>query len=522
MSERPKDGVDPDATVMIPAQRPDDDATVMIPAPRADDDATVMMPAPRPDDDATVMMPAPRADDDATVMMPAPRADDDATVMIPSGGPDPDATVMIPAGSALTEPDADATIAIPTPGRRRDVPAELPSAPPAGREARAADLGALGGLNPLVAAANPVLVVVPQIRHALRHPDPEGLRAGLRERLDAFEYDTRAAGFGEELLVDASFALCALLDESAASTPWGASWSTAGLLAERHPGGNGGNGFFELLDKLSADPAANIVLLEFFHACLALGFEGRYRDAANGRDDLIALRARLLEQIRQQRGPHDGELSGHWRGVAAPATRATGGLALWAAASVAALLLAALYVACSFSLGSLSDPVARELAQLKAPGPAAAVAASGLATPRIHEQLTAEIARGEVDVTDAAGLSTIVIRGDHLFASGSARLEAGVEPVILRIGEALERVPGAILVTGHTDDVPIRTARFPSNWELSTERAASVVKLISGKVADPARLRAEGLADSAPVVPNDSAANRARNRRVTITLRSAP
>ena len=123
-------------------------------------------------------------------------------------------------------------------------------------------------------------------------------------------------------------------------------------------------------------------------------------------------------------------------------------------------------------------------------------------------------------MTDTAGQSTIVIRSDRLFASGSARLESGVEAVILRVADALERVPGTILVTGHTDDVPIRTARFPSNWELSTERAASVVKLIAGKLKTPERLRAEGLAASAPVAPNDSAANRARNRRVTIILRS--
>ena len=124
-------------------------------------------------------------------------------------------------------------------------------------------------------------------------------------------------------------------------------------------------------------------------------------------------------------------------------------------------------------------------------------------------------------MSDAAGISTIVIRSDRFFASGSARLEAEVEPVLLRIAQALERVPGTILVTGHTDEVPIRTARFPSNWELSTERAAAVVKLIAGKLSDASRLRAEGVADSAPVAPNDSAANRARNRRVVIILRSA-
>jgi type VI secretion system protein ImpK len=142
--------------------------------------------------------------------------------------------------------------------------------------------------------------------------------------------------------------------------------------------------------------------------------------------------------------------------------------------------------------------------------------------PDIAGQLAAEISRGEVAVTDSTGKSTIVIRSDRLFASGSTRLEASVEPVVLRVAAALDRVPGAIVVTGHTDDVPIRTARFPSNWELSTERAASVVRLMSGRLKDPARLRAEGLADSAPAAPNDSAANRARNRRVEIVLRSAP
>ena len=508
MSERPKDGVDPDATVMIPRgksdEAPDPDATVMIPPSRVDDDATVMIPLQRVDDDATVMIPARERD-----------AEDDATVMIPGGG-------------YVDGPDPDATIAIPTPGRRRDAaPPDLPPAPPEGRAAAAPNVGSLGGLNTLVAAANPLLAVVPQIRHALRHPDPDGLRATLGESLDSFERDARAARHGEDVVSAASLALCALLNESASSTPWGAGWANRGLLAERHPGAAGAEYFFELLERQSADPAANLALLEFLHVCLALGFEGRYRGAAHGAGDLLALRGKLLGQIRAQHAPHDGELSGRWRGVTLPATRPSGGLALWAVGSGVALLLVVLYIAFSFSLGSLSDPVARDLAQLKAPsGAVASAATTGRpaaepATLRVSEQLAAEIARGEIAVTDAAGQSTIVIRSDRLFASGSARLESGVEAVILRVADALERVPGTILVTGHTDDVPIRTARFPSNWELSTGRATSVVKLIAGKVSAPERLRAEGLADSAPVAPNDSAANRARNRRVTIILRSA-
>jgi type VI secretion system protein ImpK len=497
MSERPKDGADPDATVMLPAGRASERA---------------------PDDDATVMLPAMRADDDATVMMPAAKVDDDATVMIPVPAVDPDATVMIPAAAMLAaaESDPEATIAIPTPGRKRDADAPaLPAAPAAGSQAATVDMNELGGLNPLVAAANPVLAVAAQIRHTLKHADPQGLRASLQKSIETFQASARAAGAGDDTIAAASVALNALVNESAASTPWGAAWAAGG-----------GDEFFSLLDKYSADAALNRSLLEFFYVCLALGYEGKYRQAPDGRQALAELRGKLLEQLRAQRPARDGELSGHWRGVVAPARRPAGALGLWAAAAGMALLLAGLYIGYSVSLGGLSDPVARELAQLKAADapkkPRAA--ASPAATPHIAAQLAAEIAGGEISVADAAGMSTIVIRSDRLFASGSARLEAGIEPVVLRVAAALDRVPGTILVTGHTDDVPIRTARFPSNWELSTERAASVVKLMAGKLQDPSRLKAEGLADSAPAAPNDSAdsaTSRARNRRVEIILRSS-
>ena len=478
MSERPKDGADPDATVMMPARGPDPDATVMI---------------------------------------PARGPDPDATVMIPASGPDPDATVAVTPAAPGRADDPEATIAIPTPGRRRD--SEAPAMP---QGAVPQELGSLGGLNPLIEAANPILAVVPQIRQALKHSDPSGLRSNLREKLDAFEAFAQAAGASADGVRTASFALCTLVDESAASTPWGADWALQGLLSERHHESDGGERFFTLLADLSADPAGNLHLLEFFFVCLGLGLEGKYRSLDGGRQALAEQRGILHDLIRAQRPPHDGELSGKWRGVAAPLRKDRGALALWLAGSTAALVLAGLYLAFSASLAARSDPVARDLAQLKAAGPGEPAAPRDAATPAIGRQLAAEIGRGEVAVTDSAGKSTIVIRGDQFFASGSARLEPQVEPVIARIAEALERVPGTIVVTGHTDDVPIRTARFPSNWELSTERAASVVKLMAGKLADPRRLRAEGLADSEPVAPNDTAANRARNRRVVIILRSAP
>jgi len=83
-------------------------------------------------------------------------------------------------------------------------------------------------------------------------------------------------------------------------------------------------------------------------------------------------------------------------------------------------------------------------------------------------------------------------------------------------------VSGTVLVTGYTDNVPIRTVRFPSNYELSQARADAVRRIIDERLQAKNRTRAEGRADSDPLAPNDSAENRSRNRRVEVTLLVAP
>jgi type VI secretion system protein ImpK len=88
-----------------------------------------------------------------------------------------------------------------------------------------------------------------------------------------------------------------------------------------------------------------------------------------------------------------------------------------------------------------------------------------------------------------------------------------------RIADALAQVNGNLLVTGHTDSQPIsRSARFPSNWHLSEARAKTVRDLLVERKVAPERIRSEGRADAEPVVANDTAGNRALNRRVDVTL----
>lgn len=408
------------------------------------------------------------------------------------------------------EPDADATVVLPTPGRRRS-----PFVPYLDRPAAAADLSALGGLNPLVEAANPILAAVAQIRHALRHPDPTGLQKRIAEQVQGFERSARAAQLPEAQIEKARFALTALLDDAARATPWGRDWALGEPGAPER--------FFTLLDELTAAAAAHLDLLEFLYVCLALGFEGKYRGGEGARQALTQIRTRLHEILAQHRPQASAELSARWRGAELRQRRVSGGLAVWGIASACALVLAVLYFSYSVSLGARSDPVARQMAQLKPP-PVGSLADKSRPEPVViaAADLAAALGLPELDVSESGGATVIGLKSDRLFAPGSARLDAALEPVILKVAEALDRVPGTIVVTGHTDDVPIRTARFPSNWELSTERARSVTALMAKRMKDPSRLRAEGLADSEPLAPNDSAAGRARNRRVAILLRKAP
>ncbi|RKY65863.1 MAG: flagellar motor protein MotB [Candidatus Latescibacterota bacterium] len=119
---------------------------------------------------------------------------------------------------------------------------------------------------------------------------------------------------------------------------------------------------------------------------------------------------------------------------------------------------------------------------------------------------------------------TITISNPVLFDLGKANLKPEVRPLLDKIGEMIKRSRVAVRVEGHTDNLPIRTSQFPSNWELSTTRAVNVLKyFIENCGVEPARLSAVGYGEYHPRVPNDTEAHRAQNRRVTIRIeRSQP
>lgn len=138
---------------------------------------------------------------------------------------------------------------------------------------------------------------------------------------------------------------------------------------------------------------------------------------------------------------------------------------------------------------------------------------------RIQAILADEIDRGLVEVERRGTRITIRIRERGSFPSGSARLIEPFTPVIRKIGEAINLTKGKVIIAGYTDNVPISNSDFRSNWELSTARALTLLHRLTVLAdIDSTRITVEGHGDNDPVVPNDSALNRARNRRVEVTL----
>ena len=137
----------------------------------------------------------------------------------------------------------------------------------------------------------------------------------------------------------------------------------------------------------------------------------------------------------------------------------------------------------------------------------------------IKKKLKSEIEQGLVTV-DSHGFRIVIrINEKGSFASASAVLQPGFEPVMDKITESVAESKGKVIVSGHTDDIPIKTIMYRSNWELSASRAVTVAQYMLEKhEIDPHRFLIEGHADTHPIVPNDSPQNRAINRRVEIVI----
>ncbi|MDY6943767.1 MAG: MotB family protein [Pseudomonadota bacterium] len=141
------------------------------------------------------------------------------------------------------------------------------------------------------------------------------------------------------------------------------------------------------------------------------------------------------------------------------------------------------------------------------------------AESKIRELLKQELNAGLVELERMGRKLILRIPETGSFPSGEAELIEPFSPVIVKLARAIELTEGDVLVSGHTDNVPIYNEEFRSNWDLSAARAATVVlRILQAIPLDPKRITVQGHADTRPIAPNDTPVNRALNRRVELAL----
>jgi type VI secretion system protein ImpK len=435
-----------------------------------------------------------------------------------------DATVVRPRGAAT--PPASAT---PTPA-----PAARPTAASARGPAPRADMGPpaaisdflSGGLNALVQAASPLLLLAVQLRNSVSQPDAAHLRDQVIEQVRRFEAHAQASGIAAQTITAARYVLCSTLDESVMNTPWGqqSGWAAKTLLVIFHGESYGGEKFFVILDRLCADFSRHIDLIELMYICLALGFGGRYQIEANGRAKLADIQEDLYRRLKTQRAPPAEELAPHWKGIEDRRNPLVRYVPLWVIVAAGACLLLGAFLYFYTRLNELSSPVSAQVAQIGLKG-AVPPDETRLkrAQPKVgHKSLKQLLApeeqAGQLTVDEKPdGSAQMRLSGSAMFASGGTDVSAAQIPLLHEITAALNQVPGRVIVVGHTDDQPVHSLKFKDNYALSAERARSVLQILGQGIDNAGRLESSGAGSSQPIaLPADRPANRARNRRVEI------
>jgi type VI secretion system protein ImpK len=450
----------------------------------------------------------------------------------------------------FSEPDdSDRTVIRPAPGGRRAAPppqqpaqpspfqGSAPPTPQPQPRAAAAPIPAEGaekisfGLNPLIEAAAPLLQLLGRLRNTYSQPDPGELRERAIQQVRAFEQAARDTGVPMDQLRPAHYALCASLDDVVLNTPWGSTggWAARSMVSSFHQEVRSGERFFVLLDQVKTNPGNFLPVLELMYLCLSLGFQGQYRLSPRGPGELDRIREDLYTIIARQKQAADPALSPHWQGVQAPYKPARAVVPTWVMGAAALAIIGILFVWFSTGLNAASDDVfAGLLGAPQSQMPAITRAAPVKPPPPppqppaldpLYVFLKPEIDQGLVTVLGDHAMPIVRIRNTGMFASGSATVSQNHYPLLERIGEALKAEKGPVTVDGYTDDQPIHTVQFPSNFQLSQARADAAKAIIARALGDPSRITAQGHADANPIASNATPEGRDQNRRIEVVLR---
>ena len=374
--------------------------------------------------------------------------------------------------------------------------------------------------NPLIEAAKPVLILANSMQQTTSQLSTNSLINKFSLLINNFEENAEKNGAKYDAIQAAKYCLCTFVDELAVRAGWAdETWSKNSLLVSFYDETWGGERFFEIIQNLKQDSDKNIDLLEFMYLCLQFGYKGKYQVLNNGELEIDKIKRDLLALIHSKRPDQTANLFKHNPIITNNIQRKRRlAIPLWVVGVLGAVALGVGYFTMQWSLGDKFNTASTKVNSLKLPS-VITKQQDTQKTVRLRPLLENEIARKLVSVEDFQDRSTVTILGDGLFESGSAQIQDQYYPVLAAVSQALDSVEGQIIVTGYTDNQPIQSLNFPSNWHLSQARADAVKEILLNYVKNGGtRIRSEGRGSPDPVAPNDTLENRAKNRRVEITL----
>lgn len=260
---------------------------------------------------------------------------------------------------------SDRTIMIPTPGARSAGPAAAPTPAMQARFASPEPIQLRRGLNPLVNAAATLLAVAIKLRNTASHGNVIELHKRLTDEIKAFDIQAQRSGALPENVISARYLLCTVVDEIVLHTPWGvrSGWSQHSLLSLFHQETFGGEKCFVILQRMQENPGKHLDTLELYYLCLSLGFEGKYRLAHRGHEQLEHIRDGLYQTIENHRGPMQQDLSSRWQGFGKTRSGMMDYLPLWVISSCLLAVLVLSYSGFRYWLYHTTLPTAENLRQ---------------------------------------------------------------------------------------------------------------------------------------------------------------
>ncbi|MDC9514732.1 type VI secretion system protein TssL, long form [Pseudoalteromonas sp. CST5] len=373
--------------------------------------------------------------------------------------------------------------------------------------------------NPLLEAATDCFSIVISISQTKEMTNIAALKHRCVEAVKRFEVEVRNQGLSKDVITNSRYCLCAILDESVLNSKWSSmEWADESLLSTFHKETFGGEYFYTLLDNALAQPEQHKQFIELQYHCLNLGFKGKYRLDNGGDTKIEEYRSQMYHLLNQLDGPLNNKLSPNWKQRVAAGVELRNQVPLWVIFSVLGLVLLMVYLFINMKLNDGVTSLNDKLAVIHPIAQNESVDKKDKQLLVLEQLLQTEIQMGIVTVKKNLDRIRISINSESLFNQGDAKLLPSIQPILEKLALSLEGTKGRILITGHTDDTPIRTDKYPSNWHLSLARATQVANSMAKSTNLSGRLWPEGKGAAEPIASNSDSASRSLNRRIEIDL----